>query len=151
MTTKEQITQLTADLAECRKWLKETNLKFDDSDFRVSELLKQNKLLAAEIETWKHSWRLAISRCGTNFHHVPEVVRALDWITIAMEKILSTPNPGAEILDELKRDSERLDWLKQRINYVGWNADMSYDEFSFTRKEIDEAIKHDTTAREGKK
>ena len=53
MTLQEQITQLTADLAECRKWLKEANLKFDDSDFRVSELLKQNRMLATELDKLK--------------------------------------------------------------------------------------------------
>lgn len=41
MSAQEQITQLTADLAECRKWLKEANLKFDG---------KRAYLAAAEID-----------------------------------------------------------------------------------------------------
>ena len=62
MTAQEQITQLTADLAQCRKWLKAANLKFDDSDFRVSELLKQIDALKES----KCPAKYTVSRCKRN-------------------------------------------------------------------------------------
>lgn len=132
MTLQEQITQLTADLAECRKWLKEANLKFDDSDFRVSELLKQNRLLAADIEKYRQLLNYFAS--GINLMpwgkikaYLPtEVARTLTELNYQVDAILSTPNPGAEILNELKLSDQKwrqLLWLRHGCDLTSLYGD----------------------------
>ena len=88
MTLQEQITQLTADLAECRKWLKEANLKFDDSDFRVSELLKQIAALKESKRPWTPEHTKSV---------IDGQVQEIDRLTKLVQELRSVAREGKEL------------------------------------------------------
>lgn len=81
----------------------------------IALINEQNLQLAAEVERCREVLQTvshALHWCNWHDHSEFSDRDSMEAKTSdAVDSILSTPNPGAELLEELKADKERLDWL----------------------------------------
>ena len=66
------------------------------------------KRLEAEAAAVRQAWELASGRIDANFGHVPEALRARDFIGMVMHKAIYESTSGKDLLERLERYEKAL-------------------------------------------
>lgn len=110
---KKQLAQAQAEL--------EKAYAFVPGFAECERLHDEAKRLEADAAAVKQAWELASNRIDANFSHVPEALRARDWIGHVMHKAIYESTAGRSLLERLERYEKALNFYADEKHWLDEN------------------------------